>query len=89
MTIVGCVHKHIDNGGITVEVTYDFENGHTCINFDTSYYGYPAVNSTLTTWGSVPDGDDKFLQELGLMFLNASNRVSELYDQVLKDRGEK
>jgi len=77
------LHKHIDNGGITVEVNYDFDNGHTNIKFDTSYFGYPNVSATLSTWGQPNDED--FLKEVGLMFLRASETVKSLIKEQLQE----
>jgi hypothetical protein len=71
------LHKHIDNGGISVDVDYDPDKGYTSITFNTQYFGYPCVTSTLTTWGVVPEGEANFLKELGLMFLRASDKLNE------------
>ena len=70
------LHKHIDNGGISVEVDYDPDKGYTNIIFGTQYFGYPCVTSTLTTWGQAPEGEAAFLKELGHMFLRASDKVA-------------
>ena len=69
------LHKHIDNGGISVDVDYNRTEGCTNITFNTQYFGYSCITSTLSTWGVVPEGDADFLKELGLMFLRASDKL--------------
>ena len=82
------LHKHIDNGGISVEVDYDSDNGHTSITFDTQYFGYPAITSTLSTWGVLPEGDAAFLKELGLMLLRASDKLNrERAEKIIPEIG--
>ena len=78
MSRIEHLHKHIDNGGVSVDIDYDSNNGFTNIIFNTQYFGYPAVTSTLSTWGVMPEGDANFLKELGLMFLRASDKLSEM-----------
>jgi hypothetical protein len=91
-------HQHIDNGGISVDVDYDFDAGHTCITFNTRYHGYPDVAATLRTWGQAGDGtcikwgqarggDPDFLRELGLMFLRASEKIKPIIEAEAQKHG--
>lgn len=69
------IHKHIDNGGVTVEVCQtDDKYKNLSVKFDTSYHGYPNISCELNLWGEL--GVD-FLKELGLMFIEASQKVKE------------
>ena len=78
-------HKHIDNGGISVDIDYDFDDGHVVLSLGTSYHGYPEVGATLKTWGEIDA--PKFLEQLGLMFLRASAKSKVLIDAEYKKRG--
>lgn len=56
-------HRHIDNGGITVEVSHA-PDLYTSLSISTSYHGYPNV------LGSLQGLTKEDLREIGLMLLN-------------------
>lgn len=56
-------HRHIDNGGITVEISFT-QHLNSCLAFTTNYHGYPSVASSLQ--GLTKED----LREVGLMLLN-------------------
>jgi len=64
------MYKHVDNGGITVEIHQsDDEYKNLSIQMKTQYLGYPDISTTLNLWGYFqPD----FLKELGLMLIETS-----------------
>lgn len=57
-------HRHIDNGGITVEVSYMASDLDASLSMSADYFGYPAVSTTLQ---GLTKQD---LREIGLMLLN-------------------
>lgn len=57
-------HRHIDNGGITVEVSYTSDDLDASLSMGADYFGYPAVSTTLQ---GLTKQD---LREIGLMLLN-------------------
>lgn len=46
--ILSQYHAHIDNGGISVLVNQDLEEKTVTVEFNTQYFGYPSVSSSLT-----------------------------------------
>lgn len=72
-TSLGSYHKHIDNGGFTIEV-FDLD-GYLQIEIDSQYYGYPSVTSTLNGFGFI---SPKQLIEIGNMFIAAAFKVKDL-----------
>lgn len=41
-------YHHIDNGGVSIKIETQGENNNTSsITFDTTYYGYPSIASTI------------------------------------------
>lgn len=72
---IGSIYKHIDNGGVSVEVHQtDDESKSLSIVFNTSYHGHPDITSSLNLWGGRLRSDE-FLKELGVMFIEASKKV--------------
>jgi hypothetical protein len=63
-------HRHIDNGGISVEVSSD-EDARTSLSICADYNGYPAVSSSLT---GLTRQD---LREIGLMFFSFAADIDE------------
>ena len=70
------LHKHIDNGGISVEVHCD-EDGYLSLIMDASYFGYPSVKSGLYLKGVISNNQE-FLQELGTMLIEAAAKIPSL-----------
>lgn len=70
-------HKHIDNGGIDIEVHQsDDEYKNITVDIKTSYYGYPAVSCSLFMLGTDDMCNPKeVLRDIGLMLITASDKV--------------
>lgn len=68
------LYKHIDNGGVKIEVHQtDDEHKQLYITLNTQYHGYPDISTVLHTWGNVNPQD--FLRELGTMFIEAAGKL--------------
>lgn len=86
---IGKFNQHIDNGGISIDIDYDSEDGGTLITFNTNYCGYPDIITTLRTWHQggdstqlgKPNGDVAFLRELGLVFIYAANQLNSILEK--------
>lgn len=78
---LGQYYLHIDNGGPAIRVIQsDDEYKSLSIEMETSYHGYPSVVSTLSLSNYAPlngkmKTEAEILQEIGLMFLEASNKL--------------
>jgi len=71
--ILSRFHKHIDNGGITIEIGQsDDEYKNPYILMETCYHGYPAVSARLDSWGDLSSDN---LRDIGLKFLEASAKI--------------
>lgn len=69
----GSFCKHIDNGGISIEVVPD-KDAEFKIKMDASYCSYPSVAVEIGSWGHLTYDD---LHEIGLMFLRAAEAVGK------------
>lgn len=49
-------HKHIDNGGVSVNAAVD-KLGNVTVEFSTEYHGYPSVVSTFRDYGHMSTDD--------------------------------
>lgn len=67
-------HRHIDNGGITVEVSYTANDLDASLSMSADYFGYPSVASSLQ------DLTKQDLREIGLMLLNFAADMND-YDE--------
>ncbi len=68
------LHKHIDNGGISIEVHQtDDRYKNLYIVMETQYHGYPSVRAELHTWSNIDDAE--FLKELGTMLIEAASKI--------------
>lgn len=68
-------HQHIDNGGVTVQVTDEGINDGFVLSIITEYHGHPAVSSRLCRIDSIP-GD--FLTNFAFMLLKANEKLKEV-----------
>jgi len=68
-TKIGNYNKHIDNGGIKIEINQD-QFKQISIEFSTQYFGYPSVSATLA--GCLTP---EMLRNIGLMFIQAADKV--------------
>ena len=64
-------HHHIDNGGISLQITKDDTN-FVEIEMDTTYHGYPSVSTKLS--GLI---DSNQLRDMGLAFLRAADELNK------------
>ena len=67
-------HKHIDNGGVSVDISVD-EYKNIAVKFNTSYFGYPNITSTVN--GSVQLGSE-WLRKMSELFLEAAIAYEKL-----------
>lgn len=73
--ILARYHQHIDNGGVTVQVTDEGINEGFVLSIITEYHGHPAVSSRLCRLDLIP-GD--FLKNFALMLLKADEKLKQV-----------
>lgn len=70
-------YEHIDNGGISMQISED--DGIVSIATNTSYHGYPDIISILKLCSFPPNGksrnQEEVLAAIGQMFLEASGKL--------------
>ena len=66
-------HTHIDNGGVTVSIIRKAEFN-IDLEIDASYFGYPAIKSTI----DIGHLQHRWLEKLGIELIKASKVLSEL-----------
>ncbi|HUU87653.1 MAG TPA: hypothetical protein VMX17_07875 [Candidatus Glassbacteria bacterium] len=67
-------HKHIDNGGVTFSLVDEGVEEGIVLHIETQYFGYPTLASRIR----IDTLGEDWLQELGVMFIEASINMKKI-----------
>lgn len=75
MIVIATHSKHIDNGGVTVSIIDKGRDEGIVLEYDASYYGYPAIKPELRIDFIPGGGPSKWLENVGIMLNERDNNV--------------
>lgn len=80
-------YHHIDNGGVTFSIEDRGSESGAFLVIEIQYYGYPSLKTEIEMGGNFGFLGSQWLQQLGTMFILASEDVAEMEREYKRTHG--